>query len=117
MNIVKTLFFSFCSKIGDTIEIESMEKLFCTGRKGPMKIGSVKSNMGHGEACSALCSITKLVLTFESDQIPPNLHYKNPGTELTALHDGRIEVNAIYRIIDFISRALFFQGKFFFIRS
>lgn len=33
------------------------------GRQNPIKVGSVKSNMGNSEAASGMCSITKVIIT------------------------------------------------------
>jgi 3-oxoacyl-(acyl-carrier-protein) synthase len=40
------------TKVGDPQEINSIVDVFCKGRQGPLKIGSVKSNMGHPEPAS-----------------------------------------------------------------
>lgn len=51
------------TKVGDPEELNALDAVFCTGRSAPLKIGSVKSNMGHSEAASGLCSVSK-VLSF-----------------------------------------------------
>ncbi|XP_012251516.2 fatty acid synthase-like [Athalia rosae] len=78
--------------VGDPEEVNAIERVFCPGRKTPLKIGSVKSNMGHSEPASGLCSIAKVVTAMESGVLPPNLHYKRPREGVKALHDGRIQV-------------------------
>ena len=41
------------TKVGDTQEINVVADVFCSnGRKGPLLIGSIKSNMGHPEPAS-----------------------------------------------------------------
>lgn len=37
---------------GDPIEMASIAEVFCTGRKEPLLVGAVKSNMGHSEPTS-----------------------------------------------------------------
>ena len=38
--------------VGDPIEINALEKAFCEGRKEPLLVGTIKSNIGHTEASS-----------------------------------------------------------------
>lgn len=52
--------------------------------------------MGHSEAVSGLCSISKAILMFEREMIPPNLHFYKPRSEITALKDGRIKASSGY---------------------
>ena len=40
------------TKVGDPQELNSIVDVFCKDRKGPLLIGSTKSNMGHPEAAS-----------------------------------------------------------------
>ncbi|KAK0176607.1 hypothetical protein PV328_000726 [Microctonus aethiopoides] len=80
------------TQVGDPEELSAIEDVFCTGRNGPLKLGSVKSNLGHAEAASGMCSIIKVVIANETGLIPPNIHYKNPREGIKALLDGRIQV-------------------------
>ncbi|XP_044732193.1 fatty acid synthase-like [Chrysoperla carnea] len=80
------------TKVGDVEECISVEKIFCKDRKSPLKIGSVKSNLGHSEPSSGLCSIAKCILSMESGLIPPNLHYNNPKKEIQGITENKMEV-------------------------
>ncbi|XP_012150604.1 fatty acid synthase 1 [Megachile rotundata] len=80
------------TKVGDPQEINSIAKLFCKGRKTPLLLGSVKSNMGHAEPASGICSLVKLLIAMETGVIPGNLHFKTPNRDIAALNDGRIQV-------------------------
>ncbi|CAH2091553.1 unnamed protein product [Euphydryas editha] len=80
------------TKVGDPQEVNAIADLFCKDRKGPLLLGSVKSNMGHSEPASGLCSIAKVVVAMERGCIPANLHYKEPNADIPALSDGRIKV-------------------------
>ena len=48
------------TKVGDQEETNALDRVFCTGRKEPLWIGSIKSNLGHSEPASGLCSIAKV---------------------------------------------------------
>ncbi|CAG9793617.1 unnamed protein product [Diatraea saccharalis] len=80
------------TKAGDPQELNAITELFCKNRTSPLLIGSVKSNMGHGERTSGLASIAKLVVALQHGVIPANLHYKSPNTDIPALLDGRLKV-------------------------
>ena len=74
------------------MEGTSIDEFFCKNRDKPLKIGSVKSNMGHSEAAATLCSIIKMIIAFESGILPANLHYKTPNSNIKGLHNGHLEV-------------------------
>lgn len=80
------------TKVGDPEECRAIDKIFCTNRKEPLLIGSVKSNMGHSEASSGICSITKVIFAFESGMIAPNMHFKQARKDIPALVEGRLKV-------------------------
>ncbi|KAL4860896.1 hypothetical protein BDV12DRAFT_208692 [Aspergillus spectabilis] len=64
------------TKVGDQVETTAIARAF--GGKG-VHIGSVKSNVGHGEGASGLTAIIKAVLALKHRIIPPNMHFKNPN--------------------------------------
>ena len=43
------------TSVGDPQEVNSIVDVFCKDRKGPLLIGSVKSNIGHPEPASGWC--------------------------------------------------------------
>ncbi|XP_037873188.1 fatty acid synthase [Bombyx mori] len=73
----------------DANEITAINKVFVDDK--PVKIGSVKSNMGHADAASGICGITKLCLAYHQGKLAPNLHYNEPQ-DLPAIRDGRVQV-------------------------
>ncbi|KAK4878173.1 hypothetical protein RN001_010679 [Aquatica leii] len=79
-------------------EINAIEKTFCSGRKTPLLIGSVKSNVGHCEGASGLVSLIKILLGLQHNCILPNPNYKLIKSELNALQNGKIVI-ATKRII------------------
>ncbi|XP_043471863.1 fatty acid synthase [Leptopilina heterotoma] len=80
------------TKVGDPQEVNSIADLFCKDRNKPLLIGSIKSNMGHSEPASGLCSIAKMLIAMEAGVIPGNLHFKTPNKDIPALSDGRLQV-------------------------
>lgn len=78
--------------VGDPEECVSLDKIFCKGRTTPLPVGSIKSNIGHAEATSGLCSIAKVVLAFHNNVIPPNINYVKYREGITSLEEGRLQV-------------------------
>lgn len=80
------------TKVGDPEELKAIDEIFCTGRSEPLLIGSIKSNLGHSEPASGLCSIAKMCIAYSTGYIPPNLHYNVPREGVAALAEGRLNV-------------------------
>ncbi|XP_060533831.1 fatty acid synthase-like [Cylas formicarius] len=80
------------TKVGDPEELQAIEEVFLNDRKTPLLIGSVKSNIGHSEATSGLCSITKVIIAMETGFIPPNINYEVPRQGIKSLEEGRLKV-------------------------
>ncbi|CAN8002218.1 unnamed protein product [Ixodes hexagonus] len=81
------------TKVGDPQELSAISNVFCgEGRDGPLYIGSVKSNMGHSEGASGVCSFAKVILSMETGTIPGNLHFNEANPNIPSLHDGSIKV-------------------------
>ncbi|XP_015113123.1 fatty acid synthase [Diachasma alloeum] len=80
------------TKVGDPEELKAIASVFHSEKEAPLKIGAVKSNMGHAEAAAGMAQISKIIIAYESGTIPPNLHYKEPREGVKALQDGRLKV-------------------------
>lgn len=67
--------------LGDPIEINAIANVYCKDRmkENPLKIGSVKSNIGHLEAAAGMASIIKVLLSFQNEEIPANLNFREPN--------------------------------------
>lgn len=78
--------------VGDPEECEALDAVFCSGRTEPLLVGSVKSNMGHSESASGLCSLVKAVLAFQNRVIPPNINFDSPRKSSAPLQEGRLKV-------------------------
>ena len=82
-------------QVGDSIELAALDQVFCKGRQTPLLIGSVKSNMGHAEPASGLCSVVKVLIAMEHGLIPPNLHFSRPKQDAESLLAGRLKVHIL----------------------
>ncbi|CAG9798235.1 unnamed protein product [Chironomus riparius] len=82
------------TKLGDPEELAAIDKVFnkSSERSKILTVGSVKSNMGHAEAASAMSSLTKVLLSFENHKFPPNIHLKALRSDIPAFAEGRIRV-------------------------
>lgn len=69
------------TKLGDPIEINAILDTYCKDRskENLIKIGSVKSNIGHLEAGAGIASVIKVLLSMKNEKIPGNLHFNNPN--------------------------------------
>ncbi|KAL4893539.1 putative polyketide synthase [Aspergillus ambiguus] len=81
---------------GDPIEAEAMATIFGGGEgrdsdEGYLRIGSVKTNVGHTEAASGLAAMVKGVLSLEKGLIPPTVNYETPNPKLK-LDEWRLKV-------------------------
>jgi len=82
-------------QVGDPEELAALDQVFCKGRQTPLLIGSVKSNMGHSEPASGLCSVAKVLIAMELGLIPPNLNFSNPRQDVEGLLAGRFKVHIL----------------------
>ncbi|XP_077296456.1 fatty acid synthase-like [Arctopsyche grandis] len=80
------------TRVGDPEELLALDEIFCTGRSTPLKIGAIKSNLGHSEPASGLCSVIKVCFAYDTGFIPPNLNYESPREGVSALSEGRMTV-------------------------
>ena len=51
-------------------------------RAQKLVVGSIKSNVGHLEACAALAGIIKTIECLERATIPPQMHLTNPNSKI-----------------------------------
>jgi len=67
--------------LGDPIEVEALGEVLNQERTPdlPLKIASVKTNIGHLEAAAGIASLIKTVLVMQHQEIPPHLHFNEPN--------------------------------------
>ncbi|GGU32341.1 non-ribosomal peptide synthetase [Lentzea flava] len=68
--------------LGDPIEMRALA--IALGEAREVRVGSVKSNIGHGEAAAGIAGLTKAVLQLRHRELVPTLHAEpaNPKLEL-----------------------------------
>lgn len=71
--------------LGDPIEINGLSRAFepDTSLKQFCRIGSVKSNIGHGEAAAGIAGVSKILLQMKHEMLVPSLHAEqlNPNID------------------------------------
>ena len=70
------------TQAGDAMEMTSVLNVFAPKSRQrevhqPLYLGSVKSNIGHGEAASGICALIKVLLMFKHNTIPPHCGIKD----------------------------------------
>lgn len=68
--------------LGDPIEVRALASVFGAGRAAPLRIGAVKSNIGHLEAAAGAAGFIKLALALAHRELPPNLHFETPNPHI-----------------------------------
>ncbi|GJQ69352.1 hypothetical protein Trydic_g6479 [Trypoxylus dichotomus] len=76
----------------DEVELKSLENVYCKNRQRPLLIGAMKPQTGHSEACDNLMAVAKVLIAFETQQIPATLQHKNPNPNIPGLFNGNIKV-------------------------
>lgn len=78
--------------VGDPEECKAIDNVICSQRKESLLVGSVKSNLGHSEAASGICSLVKACFAFETGVIPPNINFNELKSSIVPLSEGRLVV-------------------------
>ena len=68
--------------LGDPIEANAIGAVLGAGRDEPLRLGSVKSNVGHLEAAAGIVGLVKLALSIRNGVLPPSLHYAAPNPQI-----------------------------------
>jgi acyl transferase domain-containing protein len=72
------------TSLGDPIEVEALGAVMREGRAAdrPLRIGTIKTNIGHSEAASGVAGLLKTVVSLRHEAIPPHLHFKTPNPRI-----------------------------------
>ncbi|EGC29820.1 hypothetical protein DICPUDRAFT_158552 [Dictyostelium purpureum] len=66
---------------GDPIELEGISRVFKDTNKQVL-IGSIKSNIGHGEASSGVMALIKCCVMFKNQSFVQNINFKSPNPDI-----------------------------------
>ncbi|WP_164887284.1 SDR family NAD(P)-dependent oxidoreductase [Hahella sp. KA22] len=62
------------TELGDPIELRALSKSYAAAAPQSIRLGSVKSNVGHLESAAGLCGVLKAVLQMHHGEWVPSLH-------------------------------------------
>lgn len=75
--------------LGDPMEVQALAAVYGEGREDGrrLRIGSVKSNLGHAEAAAGIAGLMKVVMMLQPGHgVVPNLHFKDPNPKIDWAH-------------------------------
>ncbi|MEU9836780.1 SDR family NAD(P)-dependent oxidoreductase [Streptosporangium sp. NPDC048047] len=76
--------------LGDAIELSALHDVFGGRDPGrPLRVGAVKTNIGHTQAGAGVAGVIKTILMLENGLIPPTLNLTTPGAAVPA--DGTVQ--------------------------
>lgn len=81
------------TKVGDKIEVNTLIEFFKPYNlpKGSIKLGSVKSQIGHLKSAAGAAGIAKAVLALHNKTIPPSINFETPNPNINWA-DGPFEI-------------------------
>jgi acyl transferase domain-containing protein/acyl carrier protein len=69
--------------LGDPIEAGALGTIFGKRqREQPLRVGSVKTNIGHLESAAGVAGLIKTALILQHGEIVPNLHFRTPNPHI-----------------------------------
>ncbi|MFF5189717.1 type I polyketide synthase, partial [Streptomyces sp. NPDC000345] len=70
--------------VGDPVEAAALGTALGEGRPSgePLRVGSVKTNVGHLEGAAGIAGLVKTVLALQHRELPPSLNYRTPNPDI-----------------------------------
>ncbi len=66
--------------LGDPVEAHALLATYGQGRaERPLRVGSIKSNIGHTSMAAGVGGVIKMVLALRNEMLPPTLHVDEPS--------------------------------------
>ncbi|EFA83735.1 putative polyketide synthase [Heterostelium album PN500] len=86
--------------VGDPIEVQALHEVFSANHSVgyPLKIGSVKSNIGHLESAAGIASLIKVCMMLKNRLLVPTINFNKPNPAIP-FEDWNIDV--VKQIEDF----------------
>ncbi|HEU5392683.1 MAG TPA: beta-ketoacyl synthase N-terminal-like domain-containing protein, partial [Streptosporangiaceae bacterium] len=69
------------TSLGDPVEANALIATYGTGERPaglPLRLGSIKSNIGHSQAAAGVAGLIKMVMAFKHGVLPRSLHIDRP---------------------------------------
>ncbi|ASP22066.1 6-deoxyerythronolide-B synthase EryA1, modules 1 and 2 [Antarctobacter heliothermus] len=66
------------TRTGDPEELAALTAVLGRDRATPLRVGSVKTNIGHTEGAAGIAGLMKAVLAVKTGEIPASLHFRTP---------------------------------------